>query len=221
MLALSALAVAATVGSGSVEADAAALSLADAAEASAVLVTILGILIVTNEYRHGTITPTFLVTPARERVLGAKLVTAVVAAAVAGAVVAALTVAIALPWLAARDESLPVDADLAAALARMVGAFVLWGALGVVVGAVVRSQIGAIVGTFVWFLIVEPIAYGLSSVLLDGDGVRPYLPGSVLDALVSTTDDLLAPGWALLLALLYVCVLGAAGVALTLRRDPV
>ena len=66
--------------------------------AAVILVLLLGVTVTAGEYRHGTITATFLVTPVRERVLVAKLIAALLlgfAFAVAGVVVNVL-----VGWLA-------------------------------------------------------------------------------------------------------------------------
>ncbi len=223
VLALSALTVVALIGSGSVDDDERAFSLADAAEASGILATVLGILLVTNEYRHGTITQTFLATPVRERVIAAKLVAGACAGLVVGALATVVALAIAVPWLAARDE--PLDGDLGRAVGALVVAFVLAALFGVAIGWAIHSQIAAIVGTFAWFLFVEPLVIGLSVLLerytaVDAEDVARYLPGSVLDAIVSQgQDDVLAPRWALPLAVVYLAALVAVGVLVTLRRD--
>src|SRR5215210_4654327 len=51
-------------------------NLADAAGVATWFALLLGILLMTGEYRHGTITPTFLASPDRDRVLTAKVVVA-------------------------------------------------------------------------------------------------------------------------------------------------
>ena len=50
------------------------LGLVEAAGFAALLALILGITIVTTEFRHGTVTPTFLAAPRREQVLGSKTI---------------------------------------------------------------------------------------------------------------------------------------------------
>ena len=64
-----------------------------------------GILLVTNEYRHGTVMTTFLAEPRRERVLGAKLVVALLTGAGFGLVAMAVSTLVAAPWLAWRAAS--------------------------------------------------------------------------------------------------------------------
>lgn len=221
LLALSGLAVAGAVGADVLEQRERGLSIADAAEASQILVLLLGVLLVTNEYRHGTVAPTFLVTPARELVLAAKIVVAALAGLAAGAGVAAVAGAVALPWLSARGEPLALDGDLASAALRLVVVFVLSAALGVAIGASIRSQVGAIVGAFAWFLIAEPIVSGIGFVLtgFDHDPFGPYLPGGALDAIVSPGGAALGVWAAVALSLVYLAALTAVGTLVMLRRD--
>ncbi len=216
VIVVSGLAVAATVGADALESSSRELDIADAAEVSSILAMILGILLVTNEYRHGTITPTFLVAPARERVLTAKLIAAGIAGVLIGCLAALVAFAIAIPWLATDGDSLG-GGDTQVAVLRLVGSFAFAALIGVAVGTLIHSQIGAIVATFAWFLLMEPLVWGLGE-LVDWS-LRPYLPGSALDALISTDDELLSAPSGLLLSLAYVGALFAAGTLLTLRRD--
>ena len=224
----SGLVTAALVGAGEADADQddRALALAQGAGFWAMLATVLGILIVTNEYRHDTIMTTFLAEPRRVRVLGAKLVTALVAGAVLalGAIVA--MAAVALPWLALTDQSLPLDGQALEAAGRLLVAFSLSAGLGAAVGAIIQNQVGTIVTVFVWFLVVESII-GLVSALLFGDlgesdPVSPYLPGTALSAIVGGqgADFMLDGGWAALLSLGYVAGLSVLGAVSMTRRDP-
>lgn len=226
---LAAATTAGLTGSGELDGDARVERLFEAASVSAIFATVIGLLVVTNEYRHGTITQTFLVTPVRERVVLAKLAAGMVAGLAYGLVAAATSLAVGLPWLAARDES-AVVAGSGSTLLRLAAAYCLWAALGVAIGAVVRNQVGAIVLTFAWFLVVESLLTGLG-ILIWGNGgeglgpIGPYLPGAAFDALVGGNlageqAGLLSPAAGLGLVLAYVGLVAAAGTALVVRRDP-
>ena len=225
----SALVAAALVGSGQLD-DAdedRALSLAQGAGFWSLLATVLGILLITNEYRHGTITTTFLSEPRRVRVLMAKLATSLLAGtalALAAFLAAAL---VAVPWLLLREQALPIDGQVLEAVGRLVAAFALAAALGTAVGAVIQNQVGTIISVFVWFLIVESIV-GVVSALVFGrlgepDPVSPYLPGSALGGIVGggqAGEFMLGGGTSALLAVAYVGALTAVGAASMTRRDP-
>ena len=223
-LALAAVAVSGTIGAGLLDEGQRALELAGAAAFSTFFATLLGILIVTNEYRHGTITQTLLVTPRRLRVVTAKLLVGTLGGLALGALGAVVTLAIALPWLSTRGHLLAVDGELAEALARLLVAFAVSGALGVALGALLRSQVWAIATVFVWFLIVEPLLT-LAGYLVDRDRgdriVQPYLPGSALEAITSIDQDDVLLAWplALLLSIGYVAVLAVLAAFLVTRRD--
>jgi ABC-2 type transport system permease protein len=224
----SGLVTAALVGAGEADPDKEdrALVLAQGAGFWGMVATVLGILIVTNEYRHGTIMTTFLAEPRRVRVLAAKLATALIGGAVLalGAIVA--MAAVALPWLTITDQSLPLDAQALEAAGRLLLSFALGAALGAAVGAIIQSQVGTIITVFVWFLIVESIIGVLSALLFgdlgEPDPVSTYLPGSALGGIVGGqgSDFMLDGGWAALLAAGYVAALAVLGALSMTRRDP-
>jgi ABC-2 type transport system permease protein len=224
-VAIAALAAAGLVGSGSLDEDP-ALGLAQGAGFGWMFVTVLGILIVTNEYRHGTVMTTFLAEPRRVRVLAAKVVTALLAGVAFALASAAVAAAVALPWLAAREEALALDGQALEAVVRLAVAFALAAALGAAIGAIVQSQVGAIVLTFVWFLILESLIGVLSSWLItdvgEPDPVSKFLPGSVLGGIVGGEgSEYMHDGPAsTVLAVLYVAVLVAVGGVVMSRRDP-
>ena len=218
---------AALVGSGTLGEDARpAISLVQGAGFGTLFAAVVGILIVTNEYRHGTVMTTFLAEPNRVRVLLAKLAAAVVAGVVFAAAALAVASAVALPWLAARDESLPLDGDFALALGRATLAFVLTVVIGAAVGAIVHSQVGAIVGYFVWIFVFESIVTLVSGWLLtelgEPDPISKFLPGSALSGIVGGEGQefVLDGGPAALLALAYAIGLSALGALSMTRRDP-
>lgn len=142
---------------------------------------VLGVIGMTGEYRHQTVTPTFLSTPVRGVVVGAKLITYLLWGAVLGVVNIVVTMIIALPWLSGRGFS---DVSLGApgVMASLVGALVVvavFGVIGVGLGALLRNQIGAVVGLVVYLFIAEPILASISSIR----SVYRYLPGAAASAL--------------------------------------
>jgi ABC-2 type transport system permease protein len=227
-VAINAIAAAAFVGSGAVDADEQdrALSLGQGASFGTMFAAVIGILIVTNEYRHGTIMTTLLAEPRRVYVLAAKLAVSAIAGlvfAIAGLVVTAL---VALPWLSARGNSLPLDGQALESVGRVLVAFVLTAVIGAAVGAIVQSQVGALVGWFVWLFVVESLVSVLSGLLLtevgEPDPVSRYLPGAALSGIVGGegSEFVLDGGWAILLALAYAVGLSALGALSMTRRDP-
>jgi ABC-type transport system involved in multi-copper enzyme maturation permease subunit len=178
---------------------------------------ILGILLVTTEVRHGTITQTFLVTPDRARVVGAKVVAMALVGAGLGAAASVLTVVVALPILAAKNVNVPLlGADVGPVLAAVVVSTTLFAIIGVGVGALIRNQVAAIVAALVWELVLEAILVGLVP------SVGKWLPGGAGRALARETvsGGSLLPAWAggaLLLA--YGLAFAAIGTRFVVRRD--
>jgi ABC-type transport system involved in multi-copper enzyme maturation permease subunit len=174
-----------------------------------------GVLLVTGEYRFGTIRPTFLFTPRRSRVIGAKLVAGVLAGLAFGVAGEALGFAIGYVCLRARGITLALHGgSLALLLLGTVAAVALWGAIGVGVASIVRNQIGTIVGLLAWGFVVENLLFAFVP------SVGRLTPGEAESALTGlTTKHLLsaAAGGAVLVT--WVAALAVAGLALTARRD--
>lgn len=174
-----------------------------------------GVVGIAGEYRHGTITPTFLATPIRERVLGAKLVVYAGAGLVLGAFALLLALAMALPWFAAKniDYSL-ADRDVALFVVGLLAAATLWGALGVAYGSVVPNQVGALVSALIWLLIIENILAGLVP------EVARFTPGKAAQALMRVeVEDLLTMWAAAVVTVGYIAAFAAIGATVTMRRD--
>jgi ABC-2 type transport system permease protein len=135
------------------------------------LAIVLGVTVSSGEFRHSTATATYLASPRRDRVLAAKAVAAACWGAVFGLVGWIIATSVGLSFAAAHSDKVTV-AD--ATIARYAAGHVLAGALlamvGVGLGALIRSQLAAIIGVFVWAIILESLVGGLFA------GVRPYLP---------------------------------------------
>jgi ABC-2 type transport system permease protein len=178
---------------------------------------LLGILGMTGEFRHQTVTQTFLVTPDRGRVVTAKLVTYPLAGIALALVTLAVTAAVAAGWLAAKGIT-PSLAD--ARLAPIVGVALLGsglcGLVGVGIGALVRNQVAALVGTLVWVLLVEGLLMGL----LNAPSLGKWLPSAAAAAAITSPGGahLSRLGGTVLLTV-YALVLAAVGSRLVVRRD--
>lgn len=182
---------------------------------ASVFAALAGVLVVTSEYRFGTIRPTFVFTPRRGVVLTAKYVASVLAGIAFAVVGQGLTLAIGLGILSGRGIHRSLGWGSVAQLGLgTVAAAALWGGIGVGVGALVRNQIGAVVGVLVWVFVVENLLFGLVP------SVGRFTPGRAQDALTGMSTDHLLPaaaGGAVLLV--WSLGLWAAGLAVTQARD--
>jgi hypothetical protein len=184
------------------------------------LVLVLGILMLTQEFRFGTATPSFLVTPRRSRVLLAKLAAVALTGVLFAVLSALVALGLAAALLAARGADVTLDSTVLEVLAGVVLVLVLYGPIGIGVGALVRNQIAAVVLSLVWIFVAEAL---LIALLPD---VGRWTPGGATNAVLQLGSaplaggDALLPVWggALLLAV-YAAAFSAAGAALTLRRD--
>jgi ABC-2 type transport system permease protein len=178
---------------------------------------VLGILGMAGELRHGTATPTFLVTPARGRVVAAKLVAAALAGLAMALVAATVVLAIALPWLPAKGVHATVaDSGLGARVAGLAAAVALSAVLGAGLGALLRNQFAAvIVGLLWWQGGIEELVVGL----LRRPGLERWLPDGAALALTAPGDGTL-PMWAGgLVFAAYGLALALLGGRLVARRD--
>jgi hypothetical protein len=198
--------------------DVLAVAVSSAAGAN-VVVLVLGILVLTQEFRFGTATPSFLVTPRRWRVLAAKLVAASLAGLAFAVLSAALALGLALGLLSLRGDTVRLDGTVVEVLLGAGLVMLLYGPIGVGVGALVRNQIAAVVGALAWTFIAEQLLVALLP------SVGRWTPGGASNAVlqlgeVATTRGELLPVWGgALLLVAYALVLSLAGSLLTLRRD--
>jgi ABC-2 type transport system permease protein len=185
--------------------------------AAGLIALLVGITLVTVEFRHGTITRTLLVTPRRDRVLAAKGIAALCVGGVIALFSVAVILAVAIPWLSAEGTSFGVG-GVSGLIARFVLAVALWGLLGAAIGAAVQNQTPALVASILWFVILEHLLTALLS-LGDLDRLADFLPGRALGALDGSVDGALSPAAGAGVALVYIMVIGAAGLLRLTRRD--
>jgi ABC-type transport system involved in multi-copper enzyme maturation permease subunit len=187
-------------------------------------VLLLGIIAMTGEFRHMTITTTFLATPRRGRVLVAKMVL-FAAIGVAVAVLTLATVLLTTIVALVPFDHAPVTAGTVATvlLGAMIG-LALFAVLGVSLGSVITNQVAAIVTALLWVLLLEPLI-GLAF-----PDVGRWLPGGALNAAMDvglradfaggmTSADPLPPWAGMVVLLAYAVALAALGSRTTMRRD--
>ena len=188
-----------------------------AAGAASPIVLVAGILGMTTEYRFMTVTPTFLITPRRGRVLAAKLAVHAGFGVVLGLACAVVSGALATALLRLRSHaSIQPGTVLQISGATVLG-YALFAVVGVSVGALVGNQIAAILGALLWTLIDE----GLLVAFLPAVG--RWLPGGALRAVLQSqtlNGGKLLPMWGASLVLLRYAIAFALVAARTaLRRD--
>jgi ABC-2 type transport system permease protein len=173
---------------------------------------VLGILAITSEFRHGTITPSLLGSPWRAKLMVSKVMATLIVTLVLGLVVALLLTAITA--IAGGDTDRAGALILGCTLVTM-----LYGVIGVGVGAVFRNQVGALIGSLVYLLLLE----GLIGLI---PGVKKVLPeygitgaAAALGATDPTNGDLLdqLPGGLLLAG--FAAVFMIAGILVMQQRD--
>lgn len=194
-------------------------NLVEGAGFALLLALILAITVATTEFRHGTITPTLLVTPRRERVVIAKAIAMVIVSAAFVLIALAVLAIVASIWLqAVGAENHLTDSEVLKAAAKLLLAGPIWALVGVAVGVLVQNQVGALVGALIWIFLGETIVLALLE-LLDVGGIGDYLPFQALDAADGTNTDLLPYWTAVGVSLAWAVVLGAAGTERLRRRD--
>jgi ABC-2 type transport system permease protein len=189
--------------------------LLSAGTSAALFAALIGVMAITSEFRHGTIRPTFVVTPRRTRVIAAKVIASLLMGILFGLAAITLSFGIGYAVLAVRDIPLALDTNHVIWL--FVGTPVMtaaWAAIGVGLGAVVRNQVLAVIGLIVWAMVIDNLLVNLVP------RIGGYTPGGSSAALVADPADyvLAAPAGALIL-LAYVATFVAAGALLVARRD--
>jgi len=189
----------------------------DAVSAGGVIPTVLiifGAVAATGEHRHGTITSTFLIAPDRVRATVAKLLAYAAAGALVGLAVQLVAFAIGVPLLAGQAGPDLSAGTLAGMLVETVVACGLATAVGVGVGALVRNQVAAVVGTLAYVFIVESVVGGFLP------RVYPFLIGGALNSLTGfDIEHRTSPVVGGLLLAAWTVAFGAAAVLADRSRD--
>lgn len=195
-----------------------------------VLVMLLGILVITNEFQYQTATATFLTTPHRTRVVIGKMVAAIGLGMLFWLISQAISLVSGLIFFnnLGLTNSLG-DWSVQRAMLFNAAAYLLWAVFGFGLGTLIRSQIGSVVTAMAVYLIGYAGGIGvfilIRTYLIHGDWVLTAavsLPPIASQIMISP-DQLYpqsAAWWVGALVMIGWSVLaGAVGILLTRRRD--
>jgi ABC-2 type transport system permease protein len=174
-----------------------------------------GIMLVTGEYRYGTIRPTYLFTPKRSTVLVAKVAASLVAGLVFALIGEILSVGVGGVILNERSISIALTHHdyWLLTIGTLIGT-ALWGGIGVGVGMIVRNQVGAIIGILAWGFVIQNLLFGLAPT------VGRWTPDSAQNGMMGMTDShLLDPGPGAVVLVGGTIAICIAGAVMAARRD--
>lgn len=198
------------------------------------LALVLGILSMSGEVRHRTITSTLLATPRRGRLITAKLAGLVLVVILNALVFTVGSLVGGGITLAIGDVALfPEPAQLLATLGRMVLVLVLWGLMGFGLGVLIPNQVIALFVGVGFTLLLEPlIGFGLTLVDWLADAARFFPSQATVAALdlfsgldpemqqsLGAAEDPLTWWVGALVLLGYAAIMVVLGWVLTARRD--
>ncbi|PID96983.1 MAG: ABC transporter permease [Actinomycetales bacterium] len=191
---------------------------------SYLLTLAIGVLAIGTEYRHKTITATFLATPKRSIVMTTKVIALLVIGAFYGLVSLVGAVGVGATVIAAKGGSPFPDGTIWRTLALSLLVLGLWALIGLGAGILIPNQVAALLISIGVAWIVEPILAMIFSVQSWGGDIAKFFPSSATNATLSglsqTPDAPTLTWWAGALVLAgYAAAMTAVGTALTLRRD--
>jgi ABC-2 type transport system permease protein len=188
----------------------------------------LGVILITQEFRHQTISATFLATPQRTRLLLAKSAAVVVIGVVYGIVHDLSAGIFGALVLGIKGESTYLsDPDIVRTFAISLLTFVLWALLGFGFGLLVRNQLAAVFLSL-GIAFIAHIALSIVFGVLNWDTPPKFLPDNLSVGMLVTSDPTNGAGgpspyfdwWVNGLILLgYAVVLSGVGSWLLSRRD--
>jgi len=191
------------------------------------LTLVIGVMQIGSEYRHKTITGTFLGTPKRATVMGAKVISLLGIGALYGLISLVGSVVAGSIVLSARGFEAFPTAGVFRTLALSLLVLGLWALIGLGAGILIPNQVAALLISVGVAWIVEPIASILLGLWEFGrEHIVPYLPSGVTAAMTNGVsqggENAVKPlAWwagALVLAA-YAAVMAGLGSWRTVRAD--
>lgn len=126
-----------------------------------ILMTLLGVLAFTQEFRYGTMTATYLGEPQRARIFIAKGLSLLIASAVVTVATLAVTLPLSIALIRAQEGETGVTAQFWQTIASGFVVMAAYAVIGVAVGALATNQIAAIVGVLIYMTAIEQMVIPL------------------------------------------------------------
>ena len=182
-----------------------------------IVIAVVALLGIAGEYRHGTISTTFLTRPSRAQTIYAKLAAYSLVAVLYGVAAAALATGAGLAVLATEGVGLELSGtELVSDFERDVVGLVLYAGYGLAIGGVLANQVAGIIVLFGETLVSEVVGFALPE-------VAKFLPGQAAASLLSEqpsfSRDALSTTQGGLVFLAYVVFGIAVAILMTRRRD--
>src|SRR4051812_23804207 len=189
------------------------------------LMLVIGVIQIGAEYRHRTVTSTFLAEPRRPRVMVGKVVALVVIAAAYGVLSLVGSVLVGATTLHMRGAPAFPSGTVARTLALSLLVLGLWALIGLGVGILIPNQVAALlIGVGAAWLVEPLLGLAIKASELGQRHVAPYLPSEATAAIVNSArtsaDDVRLSWWGGAIALAcWAAAFAGAGIVRVVRQD--
>lgn len=189
------------------------------------LMLTIGVIQIGAEYRHQTITSTFLATPRRARAMLAKVVALIAIGAGYGLLSLLGSVSVGAVVLNLRGAEAFPSTELVRTFALSLLVLGLWALIGLGVGILIPNQVAALlIGVGVAWIVEPILAVVLSFWEFASDHLVPYFPSSatnaVINAVQSSPDQVRLSWWGGALVLAgYAALMAGLGIVRAVRQD--
>ena len=189
------------------------------------LMLTIGVIQIGSEYRHSTISATFLAVPRRGIAMLAKVVALLVIGFGYGVISLVGSVSVGAAVLGLQGEDAFPSDQVLRTIALSLLVLGLWALIGLGVGILIPNQVAALlIGVGVAWIVEPVLGLAIKAWDFGHDHVAPYLPSEATQAIVnavqSSPDDVRLAWWAAALTLAaWATLLAGVGALLTVRRD--
>jgi len=189
------------------------------------LLLTIGVLQIGSEYRHKTISGTFLATPKRLRAMLAKVVALLGIGAIYGLISLLGSVSVGAIVLTARDQDAFPSTTILRTLALSLLVLGLWALIGLGIGILIPNQVAALlIGIGVAWIVEPLLGFAMSYWEFGREHIAQFMPSSatnaVINAVQNNPDEVRLVWWAAALVLAaYAALLSGFGIWRTTRAD--